>query len=946
MQRAAASCCAAFFVIAGIEALPAQESRSVPTIIGVVRDQSTQAPLSDVIVRIEDAPQSSLTDSLGRFVLRDVTPGPRIFLARRIGYAATRLAISVPVSGTLTLDVALAESALELEDVIVTADATGRARGELGTATVINREAIENQISTSLLGVLELVPGVPLSPPGLDGVQQFALRSVPTSFSPSATTGGPSAGDIGSFGTLIVLDGVPLSNNANLQSTGPRGELQFLLPTSAGGGVDLRRLPASTIDRVEVIRGVPSTRYGDLTNGVIVVDTRAGVVEPTLALQYDARTAQGSFVGGRQFEHGRHTFTLGTDFARTRQAPGLRDDDALRGTLQLAHRGMSGTAPAGSPEQARLVLDSRVDLSLMAENNPERPEVFPGRASSGSERAFRVSERARFALSDRSHLEITGAFGMLRQRSYIQSLRIRGALPFTNRLIEGRQVGKYIGGEYLSSLNLDGDPRLIYSRAELESRRSLGGFDHIIRLGGELRREWNGGNGYQFDIEFPPQVSFNGVQGFDRPHAFSDIPPLATSALYLDDRLFRVLPGDVPLTLQLGIRLDALHDDAHWFSAARDVSLQPRANAELGIAPWLRLRAGIGEAAKLPTLASLYPPPQYFDVINVNWYTNDPAERLAILTTSIRDLTNPDLGFSVARKMEAGIEFSDQRTKSALGLTVFRDRTRDAIGFASEPTFLLREHFDLVDSTQGTGQPPTIIEPASFADSVPVLLDRPSNNHRLLNEGVELTASLPEIPALRTQIEVQGAWIRTRMEKNGLDFGNGFGEFQLDGRIPRSPYWISPVRTGERSLLTWRVVHHQPALGLVVTATIQNLLHESTENVGGSDSLSFAGYITRGGSLVPVAPEDRTDPQYQDLREPRTGTFFQPVDVPSDWMMSLQVAKSLPAGGRLSFYAFNVLDRQGRITRAGGNRQFPGMRFGAELTFPLGWIGPSWEGER
>lgn len=945
MQRYAVTSCAALILLAGSE-LAAQGARSGATITGIVRDDATQAALSDVLVRIEDVPSISLTDSLGRFVIRGVPPGPRILLARRVGYSPTRIAITVPVSGTVRQNVILAESALTLEDVTVTADATGRARGELGTATVINREAIENQVTTSLRGVLELVPGVPLSPPGLDGVQQFALRSVPTSFSPSATTGGPSAADIGSFGTLIVLDGVPLSNNANLQSTGPRGELQFLLPTSSGGGIDLRRLPASTIDRVEVIRGVPSARYGDLTNGVIVVDTRAGVVEPTLALQYDARTAQGSFLAGRQFGHGQHTFTLGTDFARTRQAPGLRDDDALRGVLQLAHRGMSGVTPAGSPEPARLVLDGRVDFSMMEEDNPERPEVFPGRASSGSERVLRLSERARLALSDRSLLEVTAAFGMSGQRSNIQSLRIRGALPFTNRLTEGRQVGKFIGGEYLSRLSLDGDPRLIYSRAELETRRSLGGFDHTIRIGGELRREWNGGNGYQFDIEFPPQVSFNGVQGFDRPRAFSELPPLATSALYLDDRLLRVLPGDVPLTLQLGVRLDALHDGSHWFTRARDLSVQPRVNAELGIAPWLRVRAGFGEAAKLPTLASLYPPLQYFDVVNVNWYTNDPAERLAILTTFIRDPTNADLGFSVARKMEAGLELSHQGTKSALGLVVFRDRTRDAVGFASEPAFLLREHFDLVDSTQGTGQPPTIIEPASHADSVPILLDKPSNNLRLLNEGVEITATLPEIPALRTHIEVQGAWIRTRLEKDGLDFGTGFGEFQLDGRIPRSPYWLSPVRTGERSLLTWRVIHHQPALGLVVTATIQNLFNESTENVGGSDSLSFDGYITRGGSLVSVAPEDRTDPQYQDLREPRTGTFFQPVDVPSDWMMSLQVAKSLPAGGRLSFYAFNVLDRQGRITGSGGSRQFPGMRFGAELTIPLGWIFPSWQGER
>ncbi len=34
--------------------------------------------------------------------------------------------------------------------------------------------------------------------------------------------------------------------------------------------------------------------------------------------------------------------------------------------------------------------------------------------------------------------------------------------------------------------------------------------------------ERNPGDGYQFDVEFPPQVTFTGVQGFDRPRTFSE----------------------------------------------------------------------------------------------------------------------------------------------------------------------------------------------------------------------------------------------------------------------------------------------------------------------------------------------------------------------------------------------------------------------------------------
>jgi hypothetical protein len=53
--------------------------------------------------------------------------------------------------------------------------------------------------------------------------------------------------------------------------------------------------------------------------------------------------------------------------------------------------------------------------------------------------------------------------------------------------------------------------------------------------------------------------------------------------------------------------------------------------------------------------------------------------------------------------------------------------------------------------------------------------------------------------------------------------------------------------------------------------------------------------------------------------------------------MSLQVSKALPLDGELRFYAFNVLDRLGSFGESGLlPRQFPPIRFGLELTLPLG----------
>ena len=293
---------AALLLWATVLAVPVH-AQTRAEITGRVLDQETTLPVPGAIVAIEGLELMTVTDSVGRYRVVEVPPGPQVLVVARIGYATTRIPLTVPSGGVLSLDIELATSALRMEGITVTADAVSRARGELGTATVIEQDAIDLQTASSLSGLLELIPGVELRPPGLDDVEQISLRAAPTSSIVTLVEGEPSAAQLASFGTLIVLDGVPVSNNANLQSTDLRGRMR--IPSSAGGGIDLRRIPASTLERVEVIRGIPSVRFGDLTQGVIVVDTRAGAFEPRLDAIFDPHTGGASFVGGWSLGPGR-----------------------------------------------------------------------------------------------------------------------------------------------------------------------------------------------------------------------------------------------------------------------------------------------------------------------------------------------------------------------------------------------------------------------------------------------------------------------------------------------------------------------------------------------------------------------------------------------------------------------------------------------------------------
>jgi hypothetical protein len=488
---------------------------------------------------------------------------------------------------------------------------------------------------------------------------------------------------------------------------------------------------------------------------------------------------------------------------------------------------------------------------------------------------------------------------------------------------------------YISRVHVNGDPRNLYGRAELTSFANRFGGANMLRAGLELRREWNAGPGYEFDIEYPPQVTFNGVQGFDRPRRFDLIPPEVTSAFYLDDRITRSVGAEGRFDVQGGLRLDLLHRGRTWFSGARDYALQPRLNLEYAPRPWLRMRGGAGRLAKGPALASLFPAREYYDVVNVNWYANNPAERLAVLTTHILDPTNSSLGFTTADRAELGLEADIPGAGAYVSLVGFADKLRGGVGYQPEPTYLLRAHYQLSDSTLGTGVPPTIIQPPYAYDTVPAIIDRRANNLTLTERGMELTAVLRNIPGFRTAIEVQGSWIANRLENDGIEFGKNFSNFQLSRTQPRTPYWNGVTREGEVMLLTTRLIHHQPELGLVITATVQHTLRQKKRDIGGSDTLSFAGYMTRAGVLVPVPRSQRGDAQYNDLHEARVALVDQ-ASSPVDWILGLQISKTLPLEGRLSFYAFNAFDKIGRYGSASQTPLlYSSTRFGLELMMPL-----------
>ena len=219
-----------------------------------------------------------------------------------------------------------------------------------------------------------------------------------------------------------------------------------------------------------------------------------------------------------------------------------------------------------------------------------------------------------------------------------------------------------------------------------------------------------------------------------------------------------------------------------------------------------------------------------------------------------------------------------------------------------------------------------------------MLFQQPSNNVTLAERGVEVVLATPELPGLRTRVEVQGAWQRSRLRRVGIEVGSSFELFQLSPQVRRTAYWDGTTRIGERGIVTARLLHQLPSRGLALTSTVQHVLRDVQRDVAGTDTLSFAGYLTRDGRVVPIPPEDVYMSQYQDLRHHRSGYATDERRTRGDWLVTFQALKSLPRDLRLLVYAYNALDRRGMAYDAYGSRvrTFAPRRIGVQLTAPLG----------
>src|SRR5262245_26796161 len=113
-------CCV--FVLLLVMPIGALAQSTTTSITGTVTDSSTKAPLAGALVSLEGTALSAAADSTGTFRITGVPVGTHTVLISYLGHADERTSVTLQASQTLTVDVALSQTAFS-ETVQVIADA-------------------------------------------------------------------------------------------------------------------------------------------------------------------------------------------------------------------------------------------------------------------------------------------------------------------------------------------------------------------------------------------------------------------------------------------------------------------------------------------------------------------------------------------------------------------------------------------------------------------------------------------------------------------------------------------------------------------------------------------------------------------------------------------------------------------------------------------------------
>ena len=846
----------------------------------LLTDSLTGERIGDVSVLVLETGQGGISNSQGVARL-SLAKGAYTLDITHLSYREVLLPVEIRTSDQI-VHVRLVQQTQTIDEVVVTASESQGA----SSASVVGKEAMAHLQPSSFADIVSMLPGASTQAPNLTSANTIKLRE--------ASNGSTSSDyDAASLGTSFVVDGAPISTDANMQyvqggSSGQDDQRQVV-----NKGVDMRTISTDDIEKVEIIRGIAGAEYGDVTSGVVKIER---TMKPT---PWRARFKADGFsklfyVGkGVGWNNDRTVLNVGVDYLNAKNDPTntLENYQRVTASVRLQNR--------WRVDDTNIRWQNSLDYTGSIDNDKLDPDINHNKEDSYRSEyplmkwcnTLNISNKSQQFWSFALTANISYSLDRIRQTKFTQLTT--PIQPAIDNMQEGNADVGLLPYQYIAHHLVDGKPMNVFIRPKANFFFHTWTLEHKAAMGIEWKYDKNFGRGQVYDLTRPLNYS-----SYLRPRAYSDIPASNQLAWYIQDDI------NIPLRktsfdLEIGLRGTSLMGLDKEYTMHGKCYLDPRVNLMYNIpvkGGKVYIAAAVGQHTKMPTLLQLYPNLLYEDLKVRN--VTISQDSIMNIYTHIIDPTNYQLSPARNLKWEvrAGFEIHQHR----FSVTYFQERMND--GFRSWKNCVPYTY--TVDSIAPNGDR----TPLTYSKLLTYSMT--TNGSEIFKQGVEWQYSSPRIPAICTRFTVNGAWLCTTYQNSQAVFSTDKLSEVINGIAVRDMYigyydWTEGTIRENLNTNLIADVYIKP-LGLTVSATFELNWYTASQTLY-KDGTPIA-YMDLSGELKPYREEDKSNPYLRALTFTYNADQFRRKTVPFAGYLNLRVQKSITRYADLAFFVNKLLD--------------------------------------
>ncbi|WP_321297695.1 carboxypeptidase-like regulatory domain-containing protein [Marinifilum fragile] len=834
----------------GIAMIPSQAiSQTHQSVKGRVLSKESGKAIELATVVITNINKWDVTNANGEYSINHLQTGKYNIAVSCLGYKTIEQEIWISADSSIH-HFEMEVLSLGLNEVKVTAEL----KEEQSTTYTITSTALEHEQVLDVSQIQSLLPGgKTTSSKHLIGSRRLQIHS-------------ESSGESGnvSFGTALEVDGVRLQNNASFNVFDPQG-------------IDTRNISTVNIESIEVTTGIASVEHGDLTNGIVKINTQKGRTHLIATVALNPQTKQ--FGLSKGFALKNNWGTLNVSGEHTRSFSNLMSPHTTyeRNGLSLTHE---------KHFKNHLSLTTGFTLNMGGYNNEDDPDLFTGTYAKNKDNVIRGSIAAKWFLN----------------KKWINNLWFSTSINYSDEIAEEREnksaagtlaanhateTGYFLATDYDENPNApikllptgywyetrfyDSKQIAFAAKIKADKVNTFESYTNKILLGIDYSNIGNLGKGtYYDDMRYAPDW---------HPFVLSEVPHTNNLALYLEDKLTRKLNERSKVTLTTGVRSDNTYIRQSEYAWVGNIS--PRVNikytqrnGKASIVRSYNVYAGWGKSVKLPSMGVLNPKPTYFEShAFISTSNSDNVSYAAYYNQASTTLYNPELKYQYNNQIQLGFDANIKGTK--ISVSAYRKKTinpyineniytpysynrtettalENSMIPADERRFTIDKTTGIVTVHDASGQH------ASYALEYEVRNDflsrtRYTNGSSVTRMGVDWIIDFAKVKALSTSIRIDGNYyyykgVEEHLSAYRPDVRMANGQpFKYVGHYVGSELPANG-RLSKRFNTNLTVKTHIPKVRMIVTLRIESSLYNYSRN------LSEYGGGKRGFIL-----EDRAD---------------------------------------------------------------------------------------